>query len=162
ARRRADVRLSDRHSRRDVGGCDDGGLGSAAVRPARDDLVADHQRDPRREPRRLGFELEAACDDRVGVAPPPYRIETERTALRCYAPNDAPLLKDAIDSGLDRRRPWMPWARHEPQPLEQKVELMRMFRGSFDLGTDFVYGIFEPGESRQLGGAGLHPRGGGG
>jgi RimJ/RimL family protein N-acetyltransferase len=98
----------------------------------------------------------------VGVAPPPYRIETERTVLRCYEPNDAPLLKDAIDSSLDHLRPWMPWARHEPQPLEQKVELMRMFRGSFDLGTDFVYGIFEPDESRQLGGAGLHPRGGGG
>jgi RimJ/RimL family protein N-acetyltransferase len=94
------------------------------------------------------------------VRHPPYRIETERLVLRCYEPKDAPLLKEAIDSSLDHLRPWMPWARHEPQPLERKVELLRAFRGNFDLGKDFVYGVFEPDESRQLGGAGLHPRGG--
>ena len=54
----------------------------------------------------------------------------------------------------------MPWARNEPQSLEQKVELLRVFRGNFDLGNDFAYGVFERDESRQLGGAGLHPRGG--
>jgi RimJ/RimL family protein N-acetyltransferase len=80
--------------------------------------------------------------------------------LRCYDPEDAPLLKEAIDSSLDHLRPWMPWARHEPQPLEQKIELLRTCRARFDLGTDFAYGVFEPDESRQLGGAGLHPRGG--
>jgi RimJ/RimL family protein N-acetyltransferase len=96
----------------------------------------------------------------VGVTPPPYRIETERLVMRCYDPRDAPLLKEAIDSSLDHLRPWMPWARHEPQPLEQKMELLRAFRGRFDAGTDFAYGVFEPDESRQLGGAGLHPRGG--
>jgi RimJ/RimL family protein N-acetyltransferase len=91
---------------------------------------------------------------------PPYRIETDRLVLRCYEPRDAPLLKDAIDSSLDHLRPWMPWANYEPQPLAQKIELLRTFRGQFDLGTNFVYGVFEPDESRQLGGAGLHPRGG--
>jgi RimJ/RimL family protein N-acetyltransferase len=96
----------------------------------------------------------------VGVTQPPYRIETERFVIRCYDPPDAPLLKEAIDSSLDHLRPWMPWARDEPQPLEQKVELLRTFRGQFDLGTNFAYGVFEPDESRQLGGAGLHPRGG--
>jgi RimJ/RimL family protein N-acetyltransferase len=94
------------------------------------------------------------------VRSPPYRIETERLLLRCYDPRDAPLLKEAIDSSLDHLRPWMPWARHEPQPLEQKVELLRFFRGRFDVGSDFAYGVFEPDESRQLGGAGLHARGG--
>jgi RimJ/RimL family protein N-acetyltransferase len=93
---------------------------------------------------------------------PPYRIETERLLMRCYDPKDAPLLKEAIDSSLDHLRPWMPWARYEPQPLEQKVELLRAFRARFDAGTDFAYGVFEPDESRQLGGAGLHPRGGDG
>jgi RimJ/RimL family protein N-acetyltransferase len=96
----------------------------------------------------------------VGVTPPPYRIETERLVIRCYDPHDAPLLKEAIDSSLDHLRPWMPWAKDEPQPLEQKIELLRTFRGQFDLGTNFAYGVFEPDESRQLGGAGLHPRGG--
>ena len=39
----------------------------SAVRPARDDLVADHQRDPRREPCRARPLVEAAGHDRVGV-----------------------------------------------------------------------------------------------
>ena len=96
----------------------------------------------------------------MGVTPPPYRIETERAVIRCYQPDDALLLKEAIDSSLDHLRPWMPWAQAEPQPLEQKVELLRTFRGEFDLGRNFGYGVFEPDESRVLGGAGLHPRGG--
>ena len=45
-----------------------------------------------------------------------------------------------------------------PQSLDEKVELLRVFRGNFDLGKDFVYGIFSPDESEALGGAGLHTR----
>jgi RimJ/RimL family protein N-acetyltransferase len=89
---------------------------------------------------------------------PAYRIVTPRLVLRCWDPRDAPLLKDAIDSSLDHLRPWMPWARHEPQTLAQKVELLREFRGQFDLGADSIYGIFNAGEERVLGGTGLHPR----
>jgi hypothetical protein len=58
--------------------------------------------------------------------------------LRCYDPKDAPLLKEAIDSSLGHLRPWMPWAKNEPLPLEQKIELLRTFRGEFDLGTNFA------------------------
>ena len=32
----------------------------------------------------------------------PYRIETERLVLRCYDPEDAPLLKDAVDRSLEQ------------------------------------------------------------
>ena len=56
-----------------------------------------------------------------GNGVPPYRIETERLVLRCWDPRDAPLLKDAIDSSLDHLRPWMPWAREEPKPLEETL-----------------------------------------
>ena len=96
----------------------------------------------------------------MGVAQPPYRIETERLVLRCYDPSDAPLLKEAVDASLEHLRPWMPWVESEPQTLDEKVELLRAFRGQFDLGTNFAYGVFEPDDSRQLGGAGFHPRGG--
>jgi len=89
---------------------------------------------------------------------PAYRIVTPRLVLRCWDPRDAPLLKDAIDSSLDHLRAWIPWARHEPQTLAQKVELLREFRGQFDLGADSIYGIFDAGEERVLGGTGLHPR----
>jgi RimJ/RimL family protein N-acetyltransferase len=52
----------------------------------------------------------------------------------------------------------MPWAREEPRPLDEKVELLRLFRGQFDLGQDFVYGIFSGDESEVVGGTGLHTR----
>ena len=91
---------------------------------------------------------------------PPYRIETNRLVIRCYEPEDAPLLKEAIDPSLDHLRPWMPWARNEPQTLDEKVELLRTFRSQFDADDNYPYGVFSADESRQLGGAGLHPRGG--
>jgi RimJ/RimL family protein N-acetyltransferase len=87
---------------------------------------------------------------------PPYRIRTERLLIRCWDPHDAPLLKEAIDSSLDHLRPWAHWAHDEPRPLEEKVQLLRGFRGRFDLGQDFAYGIFAPDESEVLGGTGLH------
>jgi RimJ/RimL family protein N-acetyltransferase len=90
--------------------------------------------------------------------PAPYRIETERLVVRCYEPRDAPLLKDAIDSSLEHLQPWMPWALHEPQPLEQKIELVEFFHSSFAAGENFTYGIFSAGEAELLGGTGLHPR----
>jgi RimJ/RimL family protein N-acetyltransferase len=52
----------------------------------------------------------------------------------------------------------MPWADAEPTSLDEKVDRLRRFRGLFDLGEDFVYGIFTPDESEVLGGTGLHPR----
>jgi RimJ/RimL family protein N-acetyltransferase len=52
----------------------------------------------------------------------------------------------------------MPWAKNEPQTLEEKVELLRAFRGQFDLEQDFVYGIFSKDESEVVGGTGLHTR----
>jgi RimJ/RimL family protein N-acetyltransferase len=95
----------------------------------------------------------------VGVTAP-YRIETDRLVIRCYEPEDAAMLKEAVDSSLDHLRPWMPWARFEPQTLDEKVELLRLFRSHFDADEDFAFGVFAPDESRQLGGAGLHRRGG--
>jgi RimJ/RimL family protein N-acetyltransferase len=91
-------------------------------------------------------------------ADPPYRIETERLVVRCWEPRDAPLLKEAIDASLDHLQRWMPWALDEPKPLEDTVELLRFFRGRFDLGQDFVLGIFSRDERQVLGGTGLHTR----
>jgi RimJ/RimL family protein N-acetyltransferase len=89
---------------------------------------------------------------------PAYRIVTPRLVVRCWEPRDAPLLKEAIDSSLDHLQPWMPWAQHEPQTLAEKVELLREFRGQFDLGANSVYAIFNAADERVLGGSGLHPR----
>ena len=56
----------------------------------------------------------------------------------------------------------MPWAAHEPTSLDDKAELLRTFRGRFDLGEDFVYGVFAGDESEVIGGSGLHTRVGSG
>jgi RimJ/RimL family protein N-acetyltransferase len=91
---------------------------------------------------------------------PPYRIETERLVLRCYEPEDAALLKEAVDASLEHLQPWMPWARFEPQSLDQKIELLRGMRSRFDRDEDYVFGVFDPDEERLLGGSGLHSRAG--
>jgi RimJ/RimL family protein N-acetyltransferase len=89
---------------------------------------------------------------------PAYRVVTQRLVLRCWEPADAPLMKASVDESLDHLRPWMPWTEGEPQELQQKIELIRRFRGNFDLGQDFTYGIFNREETRVLGGTGLHTR----
>jgi RimJ/RimL family protein N-acetyltransferase len=89
---------------------------------------------------------------------PAYRIETDRLVIRCWKPNDAPLLHAAISESLEHLEPWMIWANEEPKGLHHRVELLRAFRGQFDLGQDFQYGIFDPTERRVLGATGLHTR----
>jgi RimJ/RimL family protein N-acetyltransferase len=83
---------------------------------------------------------------------------TERVVARCWDPRDALAVKEAIDSSLDELRPWMPWALNEPQTVEEKVQLLRRFRGQFDLGENFVYGLFARDESEVVGGSGFHRR----
>ena len=95
-----------------------------------------------------------------------YRIDTERLVIRCYEPADALMLQLAINASLEHLRPWMPWAREEPKGLESKVALIRLFRGQFDLGQDYVFGIFLKGTTAAgpstatelIGSTGLHTR----
>ena len=92
------------------------------------------------------------------ISKPAYRIETKRLVLRCWEPEDAAMIQEATASNKEHLLPFMPWAADEPQTVEQKVELTRRFRGLFDRGEDYVYGIFNKDESRALGGTGLHTR----
>lgn len=89
---------------------------------------------------------------------PAYRIETQRLIVRCYEPADVQLLAGSITENIEHLRPWMPWVYAEPEPIEEKVKRIRRFRGMFDLGQNFVYGIFNLEETKLLGGTGLHPR----
>jgi RimJ/RimL family protein N-acetyltransferase len=89
---------------------------------------------------------------------PAYRIHTERLIIRCWNPEDAPLLKETIDKNLDHLRPWMVWTHDEPEPLQRKIDRLRESRGKFDLGQDFFYGIFNLMEDEVLGATGLHTR----
>lgn len=89
---------------------------------------------------------------------PPYRIETDRLVIRCWQPSDAEMMKTALDRSIDHLLPWMPWAKFEPETLDQKVEKCRLFRSRFDTDEDYIYGIFNKDETVALGGTGLHTR----
>lgn len=89
---------------------------------------------------------------------PAYEVRTERTVIRCMNPGDAFALKEAVDANIDHLRPWMPWAENEPSDIETKIELLRNWRGRFDLSQDFAYGIFDSANQQLLGCTGLHTR----
>jgi len=89
---------------------------------------------------------------------PAYRIETSRLVVRCYNPSDAGMLAESVTENIAHLRPWMPWVYSEPEPITEKVQRLKRFRGMFDLGQDFIYGIFNQDDTRLLGGTGLHTR----
>lgn len=89
---------------------------------------------------------------------PTYRIVTPRLVIRCWQPQDAPMLKATVDVSLDHLKTYMPWAANHPQELDQTILYLRGCRGRFDLGEDFTYGIFSRDEAQVLGGCGLHTR----
>ena len=89
---------------------------------------------------------------------PVYRIVSPRLVIRCWQPKDAPLLKKAIDQSREHLKPWMPWAHDKPESVVKYAERLRKWRGMFDFGQDFVFGIFDRKETVVLGGTGLHTR----
>ena len=89
---------------------------------------------------------------------PAYRIETKRLVVRCYNPTDAKLLADSVNESVEHLKPWMPWAHFEPSPMEERIKRLQQCRGKFDMGDDFIYGIFNRDESQLIGGTGLHTR----
>lgn len=87
-----------------------------------------------------------------------YKIVTERLCIRCYNPEDAPLLKKSIDESIEHLGPWMPWTNNEPETVEEKMARLRKYRGNFDLGIDYTFGVFSKDGKRHIGSTGLHTR----
>jgi len=50
----------------------------------------------------------------------PYKIQTPRLVIRCWQPGDAAAMKEALDTSLEHIRPWLPFAKDEPQTLSKK------------------------------------------
>jgi RimJ/RimL family protein N-acetyltransferase len=73
-------------------------------------------------------------------------------------PEDAALLRAAIDNSLDHLRKWLPWAMKEPVSLDDTRARLAQGRTRFEAGEDFQYAVFTPHEDRIVGGAGLHRR----
>lgn len=89
---------------------------------------------------------------------PAYVVRAPRVVLRAYERGDVDNVHAAIRENLQALRPWMPWVDEDPPERSARVEILRRFRGLFDLGQDFIYGIFDRTDGRCLGGSGLHPR----
>lgn len=89
---------------------------------------------------------------------PAYCIQTRRTVIRCWNPEDAAMLNQAVKESQEHLIPWMPWAKGEIPSLEERTGWLRRCRGAFDLDQDYVFGILNPEQTRVLGGTGLHTR----
>lgn len=70
-------------------------------------------------------------------------------------PHDHALVSQAVEESLEHLRPWMTWVVHEPLSEAKRIELLRTYRGHFDLGGDYGYGIFSKDERAFWGSAAL-------
>ena len=91
------------------------------------------------------------------ISPAPTEIHIGDYVVHKYEITDAPALVRAVTESLNHLSPWMPWARFEPQSVEQREELIRSWSAAWDAGTEFIMGIFL--DERVVGGTGLHLRG---
>ena len=82
---------------------------------------------------------------------PAYRVETGRLLLRCWSPQDAPLLRAALDRSDTYLRPWIPFMAQEPRSLEQTADWLRGLRAQFDRSEHFRYAVFSAGEVELVG-----------
>ena len=64
--------------------------------------------------------------------------------LRCYEPEDAPLLKDAVDRASSTCGRGCRGRRTSRRRSTRSTSGCADSRGSYDLGEDFVYGVFSP------------------
>ena len=86
--------------------------------------------------------------------PRAYRILTERLELACYEASDAEELQAVTARNKEHLSHFMLWALNEPQTLDEKLELIRGFRGRFDSGTEYVYRVKYRDDPRLIGGTG--------
>jgi len=91
---------------------------------------------------------------------PPERLVRPEFTVRCYFPGDGAAMSEAVCASYDHLSPWMPWATPD-QSVELSERLARQFRGRWLLNTDFVLGVWDPAETRLVGGTGFHLRHGG-
>ncbi len=63
-----------------------------------------------------------------------------------------------MDSSLEHLRVFMEWAWHVPEPLGAVEARLGDFSRRFDLGEDWIYGMFTPDGAELVGGVGLYRR----
>lgn len=93
---------------------------------------------------------------------PAYRVETERLLMRCWSPEDAPRLREALDASNEHLRPHIPWMKDQPMSLADTADWIRQKRIDFDQHIAFRFPIFDPTGKTLLGETCLFTRTGAG
>ena len=86
----------------------------------------------------------------------PAVVRTKRLVLRRQRPEDATLIREALDASLEHLRASVAWAQSEPTPLQATRARLAQSAAAFDAGEAWAFSIFDSGETRVVGGAGLH------
>jgi RimJ/RimL family protein N-acetyltransferase len=89
------------------------------------------------------------------VQPLPPEIRTSRLILRRQHPNDARMVKDAVDSSLAHLQSSVAWAQSAPTPLSSLAARLAASAAAFDAGEAWAFTILDREPTRVLGGAGL-------
>ena len=87
----------------------------------------------------------------------PTTVRTSRLVLRRQRPEDAPLIREAVDSSLAHLRASVAWAQAEPTPLPAMRTRLQRSAAAFDAGEAWTFSILDSGETRIVGGAGMEP-----
>ncbi|MEP3390464.1 MAG: GNAT family N-acetyltransferase [Reichenbachiella sp.] len=86
------------------------------------------------------------------------QIETPHLILRIFQPRDAELLKSRLDDNLEIMMPWIPWAKNEPETVEEKRDRIRSWIGDFYSNREYSYGVFEKATGDFVGSSNLFGR----
>lgn len=68
---------------------------------------------------------------------------------------DAVKYMDAVKHSTTELEPWMSWAKSHPTDIDGNLEIVRRFRGNFDLDSDNKFAIFDK-ENNFVGNIGVH------
>jgi RimJ/RimL family protein N-acetyltransferase len=85
----------------------------------------------------------------------PHEVWTQRLLLRRQDPDDAPLIKAAVDTSLVHLQSSVAWAQAAPTPLPALAAHLAAAAAAFDAGEAWAFTILDPTKSRVLGGAAL-------
>ena len=89
------------------------------------------------------------------LIPLPEELDGPRVRVRCYRPDDAQALWEAVNESRAHLEPWMPWAAAYHSVDDARTTNARI-QARWLLREDLTMGIFERESGRFLGGSGLH------
>jgi len=85
----------------------------------------------------------------------PAEVRTLRLVLRRQHPDDARMIKDAVDASLAHLQSSVAWAQAAPMTLRTLAARLAASAAAFDAGRSWAFTILDLAQTRVLGGVGL-------